>query len=229
MLDREIPLKWALPIIVVGAAILVFGIWTTFIADVAIESHETDSRNADFFVQTSNGAPKVCQLHFMLLYRDHSYKRDAPAGLTGSLSWNEEKGIIGLYLKIIGGDFSNGYSGVQVPFKVFDGLVLVDGKPLFPQKTFPCEDQPTGYCGGYILQKSVDIYRALAPPRSVAIAFRRKPIGPNIAFDIPVETLDSGQFQHFNKCMGLLTQRAQGALAFERKHNVIWPIISTFL
>jgi hypothetical protein len=119
----------------------------------------------------------------------------------------ESKGNVGVLLKIIGVDFSK--SAEPVPFQVFDGLVLVDGKPLLPHTSFPCQ-QSTGYCGSLSPQNTLEIYRALVPPRPVAIAFSRQPKGLDITLplDIPQETLNSRQFDQFNDCMKALIQRA---------------------
>ena len=67
-----------------------------------IENSETD-----FYVQTAGGNPTVCGLEFVVVYHDHTYRDGALAGVTGSLGWVEDKGNIGLMLKIVGADYPN--------------------------------------------------------------------------------------------------------------------------
>lgn len=110
-----------------------------------IENSETD-----FYVQTAGGNPTICGLEFTFVYHDHTYRGGALAGVTGSLGWFENKGNIGLALKIVGSDFPNADKSdlTPKPFKVVQGSVAVDGKPVPPYGSISCE-QPTGFCGMY--------------------------------------------------------------------------------
>jgi hypothetical protein len=73
------------------------------------------------------------------MYRDRTYQAGALAGVTGSLSWTEAKGNIGLMLKIIGADFPNAskLDMTPTPFSVVHGFVTVDGKAVAPHGFFP--------------------------------------------------------------------------------------------
>ena len=182
---------------IIYIAMLVLTIVNPLRAQEKIESSESS-----FFVQTAEGKIAICGFEFTFMYRDRTYQAGALAGVTGSLSWTEAKGNIGLMLKIIGADFPNAskLDMTPTPFSVVHGFVTVDGKAVAPHGSFPCE-QPTGFCGVYQIPNSVLIGTALVSG-DLAIAFNQQTNGLDIS--LPVDTSERkrtkpDEFQTFTR------------------------------
>ncbi len=176
-----------------------------------IETSETD-----FYVQTAGGNPTICGVDFYLVYRDHTYRGGAVAGVTGSLGWAEDKGNIVLMLKIVGSDFPNAdkREWTPKPFKVVQGFIAVDGKPVPPYNSITCE-QPTSFCGSYWLPNSVLIGTALVSGR-LAVTFNREANGLDVSLPLDVRErvrTKPDEFQSFSTCMSTLAERAKATLS----------------
>jgi len=171
-----------------------------------------ESSEASFFVQTSGGSPAVCGFDAILMYRDQTYRRGALAGIRTSLEWLEDKGNIGLLLKVSGVDFPNADKQDMTPklFRVDHSFVAVDGKPFAPANSNRCEE-PAAFCGWYWLPDSAVISAAL-PPGKLTIGFNREANGLDIR--LPIDPADSvrakpDEFRTFATCMTTLADRAK--------------------
>jgi len=199
-------------IIVAYTVLLLFASLGVARAQDRIETSETD-----FYVQTAAGNPTICGLEFTLVYHDDTYRGGALAGVTGSLGWFENKGNIGLALKIVGSDFPNAdkLDLTPKPFQVVQGSVAVDGKPVSPYSSISCE-QPTSFCGMYWSPNSILIGTALASMRPLAITFNRQAKGLDVSLPLdPRERVRSkpDEFRSFGTCMGTLADRAKATLS----------------
>jgi hypothetical protein len=79
-----------------------------FVVLTATALHAQDkieSSEVTFFVQTAGGEPASCGFDELLVYHDQTYLRGALACIRASLVWAEDKGNIGLLLKVTGVDF----------------------------------------------------------------------------------------------------------------------------
>ena len=97
----------------------------------ACAEDEVQKSETEFFVQTSGGNSEVCGLDYTIMYIDHTYRHGDLAGVRGSLSWMEGNGSINTIL-IIKGFNLNATS--PIPFPVFQGFVIVDGKSVLPDR-----------------------------------------------------------------------------------------------
>jgi hypothetical protein len=176
-----------------------------------------ETSDTDFFVQTAGGNPAICGLEFWLVYHDHTYGGGALAGVTGSLGWFEDKGNIGMGLKIVGRDFPNADKSDMTakPFKVVQGSVAVDSKPISPYGSVSCEE-PANFCGTYWSPNSILIGTALASMRPLAITFNREANGLDVSLPLdPRERTRTkpDEFRAFSACMSTLAERAKATLS----------------
>ena len=165
-----------------------------------------------FYVRTSGGVPAVCGFDFILVYRDKTYRQAALAGVRGSLEWLEDKGNVGLLLKMSGMDFPDGPKQdiPPAPFYVARGFVAVDGKPYAPSNFRRCE-QPAAFCAEYWLPTSVDAYTGLLSSK-LAVGFNRQANGLDINLPIdPSGAVRANQydFRAYGECMTALARRAK--------------------
>lgn len=165
-----------------------------------------------FFVQTSGGVPALCGFEFMMLYLDRTYRDGRLAGVTGSLSWSESEGNLGLLLKLVGLDFSDAakLDTSAKPFPVLQGFVAIDGKAQLPKTTFICEAR-TNFCGGYGLPTSAEIFSNLSSGK-LSLGFAREANGLDIT--LPLNARDGvkaspNDFLAFTSCVDALVARAQ--------------------
>jgi hypothetical protein len=117
-----------------------------------------------------------------------------------------------MMLKIVGSDFPNAdkLDLTPKPFKVAQGFVAVDGKPIPPYNSISCE-QPTAFCGTYWLPNSVFIGTALVSGR-LAVTLNRQANGLDVSLPLDVsERVRSkpDEFQAFSTCMSTLAERAK--------------------
>jgi len=178
-----------------------------------------ESSEISFYVQTSGGNPAVCGVDAVLIYRDQTYQRGALAGVRASLEWLEDKGNIGLLLKVSGIDFPNAdQSALEKSlqnmtaklFRVDHSFVAVDGKTFSPANSSRCGEQ-AAFCGWYWRPASAAIGAAL-PQGKLAIGFNREANGLEIS--LPLDPNDSvrakpDEFRAFGACMTTLVQRAK--------------------
>ena len=175
-----------------------------------------ESSEISFYVQTSGGNPAVCGVDAVLIYRDQTYQRGALAGIRASLGWVENKGNIGLLLKVSGVDFPNADKQDMTPklSRVDQSFVAVDGKSFAPDNSSRCEE-PAAFCGWYWLPASAVIAAAL-PPGKLAIGFNRETNGLDI--NLPIDPADSvrakpDEYRTFAACMSTLVDRAKTKLS----------------
>ena len=175
-----------------------------------------ESSEISFYVQTSGGNPAVCGIDAVLIYRDQTYQRGALAGIRASLGWVENKGNIGLLLKVSGVDFPNADKQDMTPklSRVDQSFVAVDGKSFAPDNSSRCEET-AAFCGWYWLPASAVIAAAL-PPGKLSIGFNRETNGLDI--NLPVEPADSvlanpDEYRTFAACMSTLVDRAKTKLS----------------
>ena len=123
-------------------------------------------------------------LDAILVYRDHTYQWGRLAGIRASLAWLEDKGNIGLLLKVTGTDFPNADKQDMTArlFRVDHAFVSVDGKVFVPENSGRCEE-PAAFCGGYWFPASVVINSGLLPGK-LAIGFNREPKGLDISLPL---------------------------------------------
>src|SRR5579883_2606876 len=113
----------------------------------------------NYFVQTEGRESAVCGVEFVILYRDATYRKGAPAMITGSLSWLEIKGEFTLILKIAGMDFENSSPSNPAPFRMSSAFLSTKNES--PRMTgTQCEDRRT-FCGSLALPASLSALDAL--------------------------------------------------------------------
>jgi len=175
----------------------------------ACAEDEVQKSETEFFVQTSGGNSEVCGLDYTIMYIDHTYRHGDLAGVRGSLSWMEGNGSINTIL-IIKGFNLNATS--PIPFPVFQGFVIVDGKSVLPDRVGnSCTGEPTDFCGAYSSEKTFALLDALAKKKRLAIGFNRQASG---AFDttLPLKIESNSNLAStldFGDCMLALFDRAK--------------------
>ena len=123
------------------------------VAGPAYAQDDVQKSETEFFVQTSGGDPEVCGLDYTIMYIDRTYRQGDLAGVRGSLSWMEGDGTIHAILIIKGFDFNA--TSDPIPFSVFQGFVMIDGKSVLPDHVNnSCANQPTDFCGAYSFEKT---------------------------------------------------------------------------
>jgi hypothetical protein len=112
-------------------------------------------------------------------------------------------------LKVLGRDFPDPTKSANYLFPVFKGFVSVNGRPVAPDTTMPC-DEREAFCGIYGMERSLPIFAALTSGQ-LSVSFARRTNGLDITLPLDVrEAMSSPQnFEAFNSCMGALLERAQ--------------------
>jgi hypothetical protein len=159
-----------------------------------------------YFTQKAGGRIAMCGIEIRLLFVDDSYKQGAVAAVTGSASWVEDRGNVGVLLKVKAIDFDAAkrphLSQIASAFLAIKGLAATSAP-------FECENK-LGFCGRYWLPASVFLYGALSTG-NLSIGFNRQPGGFDLVFPIKsaiAETRDKAGFIAFHKCINALTERA---------------------
>lgn len=161
--------------------------------------------STDFYVQTSGGAAAVCGMEYSIVYIDRTYRQGNLAGASGSLAWIEHDGNVKTALLIRGYDVNA--TGTLMPFSVFQGFVVIDGKSVLP-RTILKGDQATDFVGGYF---DFAIMGALLKNKRLVIGFNREAQG-GIDTTLPVDIAPSSNlksFLDFSDCMLTLMDRAK--------------------
>ena len=172
-----------------------------------------ESSDTTFFVQTAGGEPMDCGFDEVLAYRDQTYLRGALAGIRGSLVWGEDKGNIGLLLKVTGVDMpkadQRGDPKSEL-FRIDHAFIAVDGTAVEPENSGRCEE-PAAFCGSYWFPASAVMASALAQ-KKLALGFNREPHGLDVTLSLdPSEAIRSkpDEFHAFADCMVTLAERAK--------------------
>lgn len=172
---------------------------------------DVQQSEADFYVQTSGGAAAVCGMEYSIMYIDRTYPHRDLVGVSGSLSWTELDSSIHAILIIKGVDFNA--TRVPIPFSVFQGFVMIDGKSVLPDRVVgnSCAGQPTDFCGAYFSEKTFALLDALAQKKRLAIGFNRQANGGfDTTLPLKIELSSNPQSTlDFSDCMSTLVDRAQ--------------------
>ena len=169
----------------------------------AYAQDEMKRSETEFYVQTSDGAAEVCGLDYTIMYVD----RRNLAGIRGQLAWMERNGTFAAALAIKGFDLN---AQTPIPFSVFRGFVVIDGKSILPSITLKA-DQPTDFVGGYSFENAVAITYAINGKKRLAVGFNREADG-GIDTILQINTTPSsnlGAFMDFVDCLVTLAGRAK--------------------
>jgi hypothetical protein len=187
------------------------------LAATALHAQEKiESSDATFFVQTAGGEPLGCVFDEVLVYRDQTYLLGALAGIRASLVWVEDKGNIGLVLKVTGVDMPKVDQDGDPKSKLFridHAFIAVDGTAVEPENSGRCEE-PAAFCGSYWFPASAIMASALTQ-KKLALGFNRGPHGLAVTLSLdPSEAIRSKpeEFNAFADCMTTLAQRAKTKL-----------------
>jgi len=164
---------------------------------------EVKRSETEFYVQTSGGAAEVCGLDYTIMYVD----RRNLAGIRGQLAWMERNGTFAAALAIKGFDLN---AQTPIPFPVFRGFVVIDGKSVLPSLTLKA-DQPTDFVGGYSFENAVAITYAINGKKRLAVGFNREADGGKDTI-LPINITPSsnlGAFMDFADCLITLADRAK--------------------
>ena len=164
---------------------------------------EAKRSETEFYVQTSGGAAEVCGLDYTIMYVD----RRNLAGIRGQLAWMERNGTFAAALAIKGFDLN---AQTPIPFPVFRGFVVIDGKSVLPSLTLKA-DQPTDFVGGYSFENAVAITYAINGKKRLAVGFNREADGGKDTI-LPINITPSsnlGAFMDFADCLITLADRAK--------------------
>ena len=164
---------------------------------------EVKRSETEFYVQTSDGAAEVCGLDYTIMYVD----RRNLAGIRGQLAWMERNGTFAAALAIKGFDLN---AQTPIPFPVFRGFVVIDGKSVLPSITLKA-DQPTDFVGGYSFENAVAITYAINGKKRLAVGFNREADG-GIETILPINITPSsnlGAFMDFADCLITLAEHAK--------------------
>jgi len=164
---------------------------------------EVKRSETEFYVQTSDGAAEVCGLDYTIMYVD----RRNLAGIRGQLAWMERNGTFAAALAIKGFDLN---AQTPIPFPVFRGFVVIDGKSVLPSLTLKA-DQPTDFVGGYSFENAVAITYAINGKKRLAVGFNREADGGKDTI-LPINITPSsnlGAFMDFADCLITLADRAK--------------------
>jgi len=173
----------------------------------AYAQDEVKRSETEFYVQTSGGAAEVCGLDYTIMYVDRTYRQGNLAGVRGQLAWMERNGTLAAVLVIKGFDLN---AQTPIPFSVFRGFVVIDGKSILPSITLKA-DQPTDFVGGYSFENAVAITYAMNGEKRLAVGFNREANG-GIDTILPINITPSsnlGAFMDFVDCLITLADRAK--------------------
>ena len=135
------------------------------VVGLAYAQDEMKRSETEFYVQTSGGAAEVCGLDYTVMYLDHQGNL---AGVRGQLAWMERDGTFAAALAIKGFDLN---AQTPIPFSVFRGFVVIDGKSILPSITLKA-DQPTDFVGGYSFENAVAITYAINGKKEIGCRFQ---------------------------------------------------------
>jgi hypothetical protein len=134
-----------------------------------------------------------CGFDEVLVYRDQTYLRGALAGIRASLVWGEDKGNIGLLLKVTGVDMPKADQHGDPKSKLFridHAFIAVDGTAVEPENSGRCEE-PAAFCGSYWFPASAIMASALAQ-KTLALGFNREADGLDVTLPLdPSEAIRS--------------------------------------
>jgi hypothetical protein len=167
-----------------------------------------------YYVQTANGQPAVCGVDMTTVFNDHTYRKGALSGVRSVLSWFEDRGNLGILLKVSGVDFDGSTPPQHYPFKIANAFVAVKGVPLTATPG-TCENQ-LNFCGTYWLPVSAALSLALNDG-NLSIGFNRQQGALDILLPLKnfpreiteFERYSDPSFTAFNTCNGALTKRVK--------------------
>ena len=166
-----------------------------------------------YYVQTANGQPAICGVDMTTVFNDHTYRKGALSGVRSVLSWYENRGNLGILLKVSGIDFDGSTPPKPYPFKIANAFLAVNGVAL-PATSSACEDQ-FSFCGGYWLPVSAALSLALSEG-TISVGFNRQEGGLDVS--LPLKSLPEiteferyrdPNFKTFNQCMVALSERVK--------------------
>jgi hypothetical protein len=185
--------------------------FAAFVGAAPAKAQDTIVRTeTTYFVQTAGGSAAVCGLEFNIVYRDRTIRNGAAAAIGGSFSWAENKGNIGLLLKINGADFPNLERQDVRPqqFSIAKGAISIKGNYYAPDTTSRCED-PRAFCGTYWIPKSLVALQELEAG-NLSVSFNREAGGLDVTLPIHIEFTNEKMkdYSAFHNCMSVLSDRA---------------------
>ena len=173
------------------------------VVGLAYAQDEVKRSETEFWFQTSGGAAEVCGLDYTIMY----VRQGNLAGVRGQLAWMERNGTFAAALAIKGFDLN---AQTPIPFSVFRGFVVIDGKSILPSITLK-GDPPTDFVGGYSFENAVAITYAMNGEKRLAVGFNREANG-GIDTILPINITPSsnlGAFMDFADCLITLADRAK--------------------
>jgi hypothetical protein len=173
----------------------------------AYAQDEVKRSETEFYVQTPGGAAEVCGLDYTIMYVD---RQGNLAGVRGQLEWMERNGTFAAALAIKGFDLN---AQNPIPFSVFRGFVVIDGKCILPSITLK-GDPPTDFVGGYSFENTVAITYAMNGEKRLAVGFNREADGGTDTI-LPINITPNsnlGAFMDFADCLITLAERAKANL-----------------
>jgi hypothetical protein len=176
------------------------------LASTASAQNKLLNSKISYFTQKTGGRVAICGIDIKLLFVDDSYKQGGVAAVSGSAAWVEDRGNVGVLLKVKAVDFD----GSRKPHlsKIARAFLAVKGLAA-TSAPFECENK-FNFCGRYWLPASVFLYGALSTG-NLSIGFNRQPGGFDLVFPVKsaiTETRDKAGFIAFHKCINALTERA---------------------
>ena len=154
-----------------------------------------------------------CGFDEVFVYRDQTYLRGALAGIKASLMWGEDKGNIGLLVKVTGVDMPRSDQQGDPKsslFRVDHAFIAVDGTAVQSDNSGRCKERRV-FCGSYWFPASAIMASALTQ-KKLAIDFNREAHGLDLTLPLdPSEAIRSKpeEFHAFADCMTTLTERAK--------------------
>ena len=194
-----------------GFQMRVFRIGAAVFFALASSAHAQETvkqSEIEFYVQSSGGVAQSCGMEFTILYTDRTYRNGDPAAVKGSLAWVEGNGNFAVALIIKAYDINA--TMTPIPFPVYQGFVITEGKSILPSVTTKC-DQPTDFCGLYSFQNTMAITDAVIGKKRLTIGFNREAKG-GIDTTLPIKIVPSANFErflNFSDCMITLADRAK--------------------
>jgi hypothetical protein len=164
---------------------------------------------------TASGKLEACTIDFNLIYRDNVYKRGAPAGVSGSLTWAPYKAGVGLLLKVIGSDLMRGGANLESfhigtdweLFRLSHAFLATADTSYLADQQMSCEN-PNGYCGVYGFSKATAIARIMAD--KFTINFNRHASGIDVSLPLDVSSGDQVKFfECMEKIINLAIEQAE--------------------
>ncbi len=183
---------------------------TALITGLAWAQDRLLNSETDYFVSTVDGRTVACGMDLRLVFLDNTYRQGSMSAISASLTWAENRGNLGVLLKVVGVDFD----GLMQPnlFKVQKAYLAVKGTAAPLQMPLQCENS-LNFCGSYWLPLSALIYGML-PKDQVSIGFNRQQGGIDIVFPISGtvdKAMDAGRYFAFHGCIKELTGRLSAA------------------